>query len=202
MCNHYRANPEALKSWAEHYGWAWDDAFSEVGLDIWPKRPGVVARLTDGERRMEAMRWGFELELPGKRPGTTRKSQVTNIRNLDSPMWRSRIAAPAKRCIVPFTQFAEPKPGKDPDTGRPAEYWFNVVERDAAAFAGIWDMWGGEPVFAFLTCEPNSLVAPRHPKAMPVILDEADYDRWLTGSDVDARGLAVPYPAQLMTIDS
>ena len=32
---------------------------------------------------------------------------------------------------------------------------------------------------AFLTCEPNPLVVPIHPKAVPVILHPDDYDRWL-----------------------
>ena len=34
---------------------------------------------------------------------------------------------------------------------------------------------------AFLTCGPNPLVAPLHPKVMPVILHPDDYDRWLAG---------------------
>ena len=34
---------------------------------------------------------------------------------------------------------------------------------------------------AFLACELNPLVAPIHPKAMPVILHLDDYDRWLAG---------------------
>ncbi len=29
-------------------------------------------------------------------------------------------------------------------------------------------------IFAFLTTEPNAVVVPIHPKAMPVILTEAD----------------------------
>jgi hypothetical protein len=54
---------------------------------------------------------------------------------------------------------------------------------------------------AFLICEPNPLVAPLHPKAMPVILNPEDYDRWLDGETDDACGLAVPFPSQLMSVD-
>ncbi len=35
-------------------------------------------------------------------------------------------------------------------------------------------------VYAFCTTEPNPLVAPKHPKAMPVILLAEDQERWLT----------------------
>jgi putative SOS response-associated peptidase YedK len=51
--------------------------------------------------------------------------------------------------------------------------------------------------FAFLTCEPNPLVAPVHPKAMPVILQPDDYETWLTGSHEKAVALATPFPSQL-----
>ena len=53
---------------------------------------------------------------------------------------------------------------------------------------------------AFLACELNPLVAPIHPKAMPVILHLDDYDRWLAGDD--AEKMAVPFPSQLMTIEN
>jgi putative SOS response-associated peptidase YedK len=50
-------------------------------------------------------------------------------------------------------------------------------------FAGIWvpewtsirklkDGETTDDLFGFLTCEPNGVVAPIHPKAMPVILTE------------------------------
>jgi putative SOS response-associated peptidase YedK len=58
-------------------------------------------------------------------------------------------------------------------------------------FAGIWTNWTsvrkvkeGETtndLFGFLTAEPNDVVAPIHPKAMPVILTtEQEIETWLT----------------------
>jgi putative SOS response-associated peptidase YedK len=44
------------------------------------------------------------------------------------------------------------------------------------------------------------LVAPLHPKAMPVILQREDYDRWLDGEAADACSLAQPFPSQLMRV--
>jgi putative SOS response-associated peptidase YedK len=56
-------------------------------------------------------------------------------------------------------------------------------------------------MFAFLTCEPNPLVAPLHPKAMPVILQEADYQKWLTADWAGAAKLVAPFPSQLMAVE-
>jgi putative SOS response-associated peptidase YedK len=50
-----------------------------------------------------------------------------------------------------------------------------------------------------ITGEPNSLVADLNDR-MPVILDPADYDSWLTGSDhLALQKMLQPFPAQLMT---
>ena len=117
-----------------------------------------------------------------------------------------RYAAPVviqaegeRRCLVPFTQFAEPKSGKDKH-GRPAQYWFTVTDQPIAAFAGLWRPTEAGPVFAFCTTEPNALIAPLHPKAMPVVLGEAEQDVWLTGSADEALGLVASYPSQLMAV--
>lgn len=45
-------------------------------------------------------------------------------------------------------------------------------------------------------------MAPLHPKAMPVILPEADYRNWLTGDWEETQALACPYPSQLMGVES
>jgi putative SOS response-associated peptidase YedK len=50
-----------------------------------------------------------------------------------------------------------------------------------------------------VTCDPNELVAPIHPKAMITILHEADWDTWLQGSYDEAVALQRPYPAAMMT---
>lgn len=65
-----------------------------------------------------------------------------------------------------------------------------------AAFAEIGPPSEVGNVFAFLTCEPNPLMAPIHPKAMPVILQPEDYSCWLGGDPVV--DLAVPFAPQLM----
>lgn len=192
MCNHYEGHPEAIETWAEYAGFNLPPS-PEVKADAYPRRSALVALIRDGERVIEPMTWGVPLTMKGKRPGTTATKHVTNVRNLSSPFWRSMLTKPEQRCLVPFTRFAEPKP----NAGR-EEVWFAVKEAPVSAFAGIWRPAETGNVFAFLTCAPNPLVAPIHPKAMPVILHPGDYDRWLAGED--AAELAQPFPSQIMEI--
>lgn len=202
MCNHYANRPgfqTEVSTWREFISWNLQaplplDA-DEVQADVWPRRKAWVVRQAGEGAFADVMVWGVPLSLPGKRPGTTITKHVTNVRNLSSPFWRSMLARPEQRCLVPFSRFAEPKIG-----GGREEHWFSLREQRLGAFAGLWRANGDAKVFAFLTCEPNPLVAPLHPKAMPVILHEADYRRWLEGSAEEAAGLALPYPSQLMAV--
>ena len=156
----------------------------------------MVARVEDGQKILDSIAWGVPFTTAGKRPGTTITKRVTNGRNLSSPFWRSMLNNPAQRCLVPFSSFAEPKP----NAGR-EECWFKVTDAPVAAFAGIWRQSVEGKVFAFVTCEPNPLVAPIHPKAMPVILHPEDYDRWLTVPYDEVCSLVTPFPSQLMSMD-
>lgn len=193
MCNHYQNHPEAIPTWEEYIGAVDDTPFSEIKIDVWPKYQGIVARVDDGQKKLDTMQWGVPLTMKGKRPGTTVTKRITNVRNLSSSFWRSMLTKPENRCLVPFTQFAEPKP----NAGR-EECWFKVDEAPVSAFAGIWRPSDEGNVFAFLTCEPNPLIKPIHQKAMPVILHPEDYDDWLSGDD--AEKFAVPFPSQLMSM--
>lgn len=57
----------------------------------------------------------------------------------------------------------------------------------------------GSETFTIIAGAPNSLVA-EIPYRMPVILDPADWDEWLTGKDPAAlQKMLQPFPAQLVT---
>lgn len=200
MCNHYRLDARDIRVFKDWEDVAGPPIQPELATDIWPKRQGLIMRMDDRKKTLDAMSWGVPMTLPGKHPGTTITKHVTNVRNLASPFWRSMLANPAQRCLVPFSSFAEPKPGRDAETGRPAEYWFTVNGAPIAAFAGIWRPSEAGNVYAFLTCEPNPLVAPLHPKAMPVILAPDDYEKWLTADYNSICALAAPFPSQLMSV--
>jgi putative SOS response-associated peptidase YedK len=168
------------------------DPTPEAGLaaDVYPKRVAPVIRQADGLRRLEDMRWGFP-PPPGVR------APVVNVRNLDSPFWRGTLADPARRCLVPMTAFSEW--GGPP--GARVKRWFRLPGEPLFALAGLWRPTDEGPVFAFLTTEPNALVAPIHPKAMPVILAPDDRATWLEAPAAVARLLARPYPADAMAVD-
>ena len=132
-------------------------------------RAPVVRNQPEG-RELTMARWGMPsplFALKGKKcdPG------VTNIRNVKSPHWRRWLGI-EHRCVVPFTSFCENE--ALPDGARPP-VWFAFDEtRPLAFFAGIWTNWTsvrkvkeGETnndVFAFLTTEPNAVVARFIPK--------------------------------------
>ena len=196
MCNHYRNLVEFLQNWEEYISWNLPPAHTEhdqFAEDVYPKRNGLIIRQEDGQKVADAMHWGFPSVTKGKRPGTTKKMNTTNVRNLSSPLFRGIINQADNRCLVPFHQFAEPKP----KAGR-EEVWFTVNDRPVSCFAGIWRKQEEGNCYAFLTCEPNPLVKPIHPKAMPVILQPDDYDRWLSGDN--AAEFQAPFPSQLMSI--
>ena len=163
--------------------------------DLFPKKPGWVVLQRDGLRKLERMSWGVPCRVRG--PKGAVEKPVTNVRNLDSPFWRSMLQGRDGRCLVPFTSFSEYGQIRGGD-GKMPLHWFDIPSRPIASFAGIWRRAEVGEVFAFLTCEPNSLVAPIHPKAMPMVLDDEDEARWLAGEP--AEGFVAPYPAQLMQL--
>jgi putative SOS response-associated peptidase YedK len=192
MCNHYRNLPEKLSTWRTYIAWSLRPPNEEYATDVWPKRPGLIIRREGHITQTDVMAWGVPTSVRGA-SGKMLEKRVTNVRNLSSAFWRSMLMTPEQRCLVPFTAFAEPKIGQGRD-----EWWFTVIDQPLACFAGIWRQSERGPVYAFLTCEPNELVAPLHPKAMPVILDPADYDQWLDGSFEESCALAKPFSALLM----
>ncbi len=158
-----------------------EDKTFPVG-DIFPtgnKTPfyGSVIVQDGADRTIERMEWGVPTQVPSKRdPAVKLTKYVTNVRNLSSSFWRSMLTTPARRCLVPVTAFSEfgLVPGDD---GKKPLRWFDVPSRPIFAFAGIWRPTERSNAYGFLTTEPNAVVAPIHPKAMPVILHDEDYDR-------------------------
>jgi putative SOS response-associated peptidase YedK len=60
---------------------------------------------------------------------------------------------------------------------------------------------GHHELFGFLTTEANAVVAPIHPKAMPVILQSAEEaNRWLEADAPDALALQRPLPDNALRI--
>ena len=177
---------------------------------IFPDDEAPVCLVNDaGSRELVRMRWGWHKAKFG---------WVTNARKLTDWPWKNVIPDISRRCLVPATSFAEyhptemlppSAPGRKP---RKAATWFAVNgddDRPLFAFAGLWHRWKGErrkgehwegPCYTILTTEANSVVAPIHPKAMPVILHPEDYERWLHAPADEAIKLQRPFPADQMRL--
>lgn len=189
MCNRYRLRGKEIDI-AHAMGVPIEEEVDLPPDELFPRRPALVVRAVAGVRAAAVMTWGFP-------PPAGAKGPVTNVRNLASPFWRASLAEPARRCLIPASEFCE----WEGEAGAKVARWFAVPSQPVFAFAGVWrPVEGAAGAFAMLTCEPNALVAPVHPKAMPVILHPEDHDRWLMAPLAEATALAAPFPSQLMAM--
>lgn len=60
---------------------------------------------------------------------------------------------------------------------------------------------GEHLLYSFLTCAPNSVIGPIHPKAMPVIrMTPEESETWLTAPAEEALKLQQPLPDEAVQI--
>jgi len=143
------------------------------------------------------LRWRF---LPSWAKDIKAKPQPINAKaeNITGRMWGPAFRK--QRCLIPATSFYEWK--KQPD-GKKQPMDIALGDREPFAFAGLWSRWerGEEPIESctIITTAANDTVAPIHDR-MPVILHEADYDRWLDpASPADALSkLLEPFDGPMM----
>ena len=179
MCGRYRLSRR--KQLVEEY-------FDASGEEDWSPRyniaptqhVAVVRQRDNSERELSLLRWGL---IPawasdpslGLKTINARSGTVTTTASFSQPV-RSQ------RCLVPADGFYEWK-----RTGKAKQpYCFEVGEGAIFAFAGLWDRWidpQGKAVetCTILTTTPNTLLSDIHDR-MPVILNPADYEVWLTSA--------------------
>ena len=213
MCNLYNltTNQQAIRDMAR----VMQDSLGnlEPDLDIYPDRPAPVVRNTAQGRELARLTWGMPTPTQFLKTKDAPDTGVTNIRNTASPHWRRWLTV-EHRCLVPATAFSEYGQKPDPATRRKPLHWFALDEtRRLFFFAGLWTPWRGvrgsmktprpgeHHLFAFLTCEPNAVVKPIHPKAMPVILTtEDEIEMWMMADWEKAQVLQRPLAEENLVV--
>lgn len=168
------ASPEEIE---EAFGVADVPAVSPR-YNIAPSEPMLVVRsATTDEREAALLRWGLV------RPGSEYAKAPINLPIEHAARGAMRRTLRERRCIIPLTGFYEWKrAGK-------ARQPFNVRRKDGKVFgvAGLWDrLESGDAAplesCLVLTTAANGVVLPIHDR-MPVILEPASYERWLSPPD-------------------
>ncbi len=177
----------------------------EPSLNIYSDCLAPVVRNRGDARELAMLTWGMPTPVEHLKSPDAPDTGVTNVRNTFAPHWRRWLGV-EHRCVVPATALSEYDQAPDPVTKRKPFHWFALDESQPLfVFAGIWTPWSGtrgskktprtgqHELFAFLTTEANSVVAPIHPKAMPVILTtHREIETWLTADWPAAKTLQRP----------
>jgi len=154
-------------------------------FNIAPTDPVAAVVEHHGERLVDEFRWGL---VPAYAESVRGAARLINARSEtveSSPAFRASFRR--RRCIVPADAFYEWLRQRDPQTGRVSSrqpFAIRPIGEEPFAFAGIWAIWRDPDTaerrytVSILTGAPNALVAPVHDR-MPIILDAADWDRWL-----------------------
>lgn len=148
----------------------------------------IVIPATSGGRRLVLAQWGF---IPPwsdtRRPRfSTHNAKTESL--AESKLWSAALTKPVAgergRCLVLAEAFYE----WQQLGSRKQPHLISLPDRQPFAFAGLYGKWhdrqSGEDVFSFtiITCPANAYLQDIHQR-MPVILDEADEERWLHSSD-------------------
>lgn len=209
MCSHYRAphDRERVRWWA-----GVDLVPDDLGPgDVWPLYQAPILRRDPDqlEHRREVVTGQFGL-LAFWAKDVTQGRKTYNARTetvAERPTYRDAWRR-GQRCIIPADWIYEPSW----ETGKAVPWRIQHVDGQPLGIAGLWSRWrapdGSEQMtFTMLTVNATDHVLmrrfhrPDDEKRMVVILDPADYDRWLDCPTDQQMALMQQYPAELMTAE-
>jgi putative SOS response-associated peptidase YedK len=154
----------------------------EPNDDIRPTDAAPVILPQGDHTTLVRLKWGLLPSQPKRPP-------VINMRSNGRRFEKGR-------CLIPASSFFEFTGEKYPKT----RWRFTRADGDWFCFAGYQNRPntgdGDDARFSLLTVDPGPDIAPTHDR-QPVVLDRADWDRWLAGE----AGLLKPSPAGTWVIE-
>lgn len=151
--------------------------------------PVIVRSQKTQQRVVRPMVWGYP--APDGIAPNGEVNWVPTVRNVESPFWIGNLRHSELRCLVPATAFLLRAKGR--------EHSFGLPDQPLFAMAGIWRDLTDMPVFAIVSSDATGEVKDKGASSMPVILDEAQQQRWLTTDWKEASFLVAPYAGALAT---
>jgi putative SOS response-associated peptidase YedK len=198
MCGRYdlSQNPAAIKA---HFRVPSVPDFM-LSPDVRPTEMKPIVRLArDGEPECVLARWGL---VPSWSRDIKFGARCINARAegvATTPAFRGAYAR--RHCLVPLNAFFEWTGEK----GHKTKWRIRLKDEPLFALAGLWEWWHdpttqqGVETYTIITTDANAVLAPVHDR-MPVIIDAADYARWLDAS-TDSKALLAPYPDEALVIE-
>jgi putative SOS response-associated peptidase YedK len=172
-----------------------------------PTAPMLVAiRSVDGKRTPKMMRWGL---LPHWAKDEKIAYSTFNARAEEftaKPAFRD-VWKRGQRCLVVTDGFYEWKK-LDPKGKEKQPYAIAMADDDPMVMAGLWAKWkdpkSGDEIQSctILTTSSNEVMAELHDR-MPVILDKADWPKWLgeeSATDEELLAMLGPSPDQVLKV--
>lgn len=176
--------------------------------EIWATNFGAMIcwSYEKGEPEQHQGRFGllphFAKEVTFGRHTYNARSETVGEKPSFRSAWRRRHTA-----LIPCTRFFEPCY----ETGRAVRHAIWLADQDVMTIGGIWSDWTNpatgetERSFSMLTVNADDhplmrrMHKPGDEKRMPVIIAEADREKWLSGDDKAISALVRQYSSAEMT---
>lgn len=212
MCSRYQAIKEA--EWLRRF-FSVEPGDGELQGEMWPLYLGPFIRRDNDALEAQRRLFGvgmFGMQRPHNKAADMAK-QTYNARTETvaekvtfKPSWEK-----GRRCIIPAAWICEP--AYDNPAGK-AEWWkIGNADGTPLGIAGLWNQWRSDRGGTWFTFTMLTVPAADHQvmgrfhgnrpedKRMVVILEPAEYDRWLDCPVDQQMGMMRQYPAKLLATE-